>query len=206
VDALSVKDTKSFVNEFLQEYLSNGMGAKAKREIDILVMNLLMNYANLSGRSNQELSILLQAPESKIKGLRYEARLKYPPDADYIKREFLYILYHAQFDITKGKIVFIMEDDYLRHAIQGQLKSKGMFADTSFNTEIVRIDKNSLETVIGELYGGETAEEFHAGFSEMEDQADGVDQGASFRDGIIKFVVETGKALAIELIKSRLGM
>jgi hypothetical protein len=206
VDTLSVKDTKSFVNEFLQEYLSDGMGAKNKREIDILIMHLLMNYADLSGMSNQELSILLQAPESKIKSLRYEARLKYPPDEDYIKREFLYILYRAQFDLAKGKIVFVMEDDYLRHAIQGQLKSKGMFADTSFNTEIVRIDKNSLETVIGELYGEETAEEFHAGFSEMENEAEGVDLGTSFRDGMIKFVVDTGQALAIGLIKSRLGM
>ena len=206
MNALPVKDTKSFVTEFLQEYLSDGIGAKTKREIDILVMNLLMNYAGLSGKSNQELSILLQAPEAKIKSLRYEARLKYPPDADYIKREFLYILYHAQFDITKGKIVFVMEDNFLRHAIQGQLKSKGMFADTSFNTEIIRIDKDSLESVIGELYGKEIAEAFHDGFSEMEDQAEGVDLGASFRDGVIKFVADTAQALAIVLIKSRLGM
>ena len=206
MDALPVKDTKSFVTEFLQEYLSDGIGAKTKREIDILVMNLLMNYAGLSGKSNQELSILLQAPEAKIKSLRYEARLKYPPDADYIKREFLYILYHAQFDITKGKIVFVMEDNFLRHAIQGQLKSKGMFADTSFNTEIIRIDKDSLESVIGELYGKEIAGAFHDGFSEMEDQAEGVDLGASFRDGVIKFVADTAQALAIVLIKSRLGM
>jgi len=204
--AIHVKDTKSFVSEFLQEYLSDGIGAKNKREIDILIMNLLMKYADLARKSNQDLSILLQAPESKIKGLRYEARLKYPPDADYIKREFLYILHRAQFDVTREKIVFVIEDEFIRHAIQGRLKAKGMFADTSFNTEIVRIDKNSLETVIRELYGEKTAENFHDGFSEMEDQAEGVDKGASFRDGIIKFVVEAGKSLAIELIKGRLIM
>jgi hypothetical protein len=206
MDNLEVKDAKNFVNEFLAEYLSDGLGAKTKREIDILVMNLLMNYAELSGNSNQELSILLQAPESRIKRLRYEARLKYPPDADYIKREFLYILNRSQFDVAKGKIVFVMEDDFLRHAIQGRLKAKGMFADTSFNTEIIRIDKASLESVIGELYGKEIAEAFHDGFGEMEDQAERVDLGASFRDGVIKFVADTAQALAIGLIKSRLGM
>jgi hypothetical protein len=203
---LTVQDTKRFVDEFLLEYLSDGIGAKNKREIDILIMNLLMQYADLSGKSNQELSILLQTPESKIKSLRYEARLKYPPDDEYIKREFLYILNRAQFDISRGKIVFVMEDDFLRHAIQGQLKSRGMFADTSFNTEIIRIDKDSLESVIGELYGEEIAKEFHDGLSETEEQAEGGDLGASFRDGMINFVAATAQALTIALVKSRLGM
>jgi len=206
MDPKSIKDTKGFVSDFLQEYLSDGIGAKTKREIDILVMNLLMNYAGLADKSNQELSILLQAPESKIKSLRYEARLKYPPDADYVKREFLYILLRSQFDFARGKMVFAIEDEFLRHAIQGQLKSKGMFADSSFNTEIVRIDRNSLETVIGELYGDETAKAFHDGFSEMEDQAEGVEIGTSFKEAVLKFVVDTGKSLALDLIKSRLTM
>src|SRR3990172_8810478 len=97
------KDAKEFVKEFLNEYLAAGLGAKSKREIDILVMNLLMNYGNLTGETNQDLSILLQAPESRIKSLRYEARLKYPPDSDYVKREFLYILSKSQFDFDRGK-------------------------------------------------------------------------------------------------------
>ena len=206
MDAESIKKPKEFVKEFLGEYLSDGIGAKTKREIDILVMNLLMNYAGLADKSNQELSILLQAPESKIKSLRYEARLKYPPDADYVKREFLYILLRSQSDFARGKIIFAIEDEFLRHAIQGQLKSKGMFADSSFNTEIVRIDRNSLETVIGELYDEKTATAFHDGFIEMEDQAEGVDAGASFKEALFKFVVDTGKSLALDLIKSRLTM
>ena len=82
MDIKSIKDTKGFVKDFLGEYLSDGLGAKNKREIDILVMNLLMKYGDLAAKSNQELSILLQATESKVKSLRYEARLKYPPDAE----------------------------------------------------------------------------------------------------------------------------
>jgi len=206
MDTESIKKTKEFVKGLLDEYLSNGIGSKTKREIDILIMNLLMKYAGIADKSNQELSILLQAPEAKIKSLRYEARLKYPPDADYVKREFLYILLRSQFDFARGKMVFAIEDEFLRHAIQGQLKSKGMFADSSFNTEIVRIDRNSLETVIGELYGDETAKAFHDGFSEMEDQAEGVEIGTSFKEAVLKFVVDTGKSLALDLIKSRLTM
>ncbi|MFZ5808805.1 MAG: hypothetical protein ACOY16_05935 [Chloroflexota bacterium] len=199
-----VENEKEFVHEFLKEFLSDGLGAKTKREIDILVIYLLIKHTNLAEKSNHELSILLKVPESKIKRLLYEARLKYPPDNDYVQREFLHILAGSQFDVTKGKIVFVIEDEFLRHAIQGKLKSKGMFADSSFNTEIVRIDRYSLEVIIVELYGKEIAACFHDGFQEMENQAEGDDRGDSFKKTILKFVSETGKVLAIELLKSRL--
>jgi hypothetical protein len=207
MDTEYIKKTKEFVKEFLSEYLADGIGAKTKREIDILIMNLLMKYAGYADKSNQELSILLQAPEAKIKSLRYEARLKYPPAPDYVTIEFLYILTKSQFDFQKGKIIFAIEDDFLRHAIQGQLKAKGMFADTSFNTEIVKIDKNSLEAVIGELYGKEIADDFRSGFNEMEIQLKGkdVDVAAAFSSTIIKFAVETAIKFGFEFIKNRIG-
>lgn len=202
---VNIKYTKAFVDNFLEEYLADGLGAKSKREIDILVMNLMLTYGNLEDRSNQELSILFQATESRIKSLRYEAKLKYPPDADYVKREFLYILAKAQFDSDKGKIIFAVEDEFLRHAIQGRLKAEGRFADSSFNTEIVKIEQESLESVIEELYGKEYAREFHDGFEEL-NQSEDEDKASGFRDVIIGFVTDTAQALAITLIKSRLGI
>ena len=206
MDIRSIKDTKGFTNDFLEEYLSDGLGAKNKREIDILVTNLLMKYGDLAAKSNQELSILLHATESRVKSLRYEARLKYPPDADYVKREFLYILTKSQFDFEKGKIVFVIEDAFLRHAIQGHLKSKGMFADSSFNNELVKIDKSSLESVIRELYGREIADDFKTGFEAMESQLDEKDDIATETiNTITQFAITTIKALGYEFIKSRVG-
>lgn len=207
MDTTAIKKSREFVKEFLDEYLADGMGAKTKREIDILVMNLLLNYAGLADKSNQELSILLKAPISKIKSLRYEARLKYPPDPDYVKREFLYTLTKSQFDVDKERITFVIEDEFIRQAIQGQLKAKGMFADTSFNTELVKIDRRSLESVIEELYGEEIARDFKDGFDEMTRQMEGEDVNVTevFSDAIIAFAVETAKKLAFEFVKSRIG-
>lgn len=207
MDTTNVKKTKEFVKEFLDEYLADGMGAMPKKEVDILVMNLLIKYGGLSDKGNQELSILLQAPVSKIKSLRYEARLKYPPDKDYVKREFLYILTKSHFDFDKGKITFAIEDEFLRQAIQGQLKSKGMFADTSFNTELVKIDEKSLKAVIRELYGTEIANDFQDGFDEMKRQLEDpkADVASVFTDTIIAFAVDTAKKFAFEFIKSRIG-
>jgi hypothetical protein len=205
MDKVTIKNTKDFVDGFLEEYLADGLGTMSKREIDILVMNLFIKYGGLADASNQDLSILLKTPESRIKGLRYEARLKYPPDPDYVKREFLYILSRAQFDSEKGRIIFAMEDEYLRHAIQGKLKGEGRFADSSFNTEIIKIEQGSLESVIGELYGKEYAGAFHDGFEELEQPEDGK-TASSFKDVILNFVIETAKDLSISLVKSRLGI
>ncbi len=207
MDTVYIQKSKEFVTEFLDEYLADGIGAKTKREIDIILMNLLMKYAGLADKSNQELSIFLQAPISKIKSLRYEARLKYPPDPDYVKREFLYILAKSQFDFEKGKITFAIEDEFIRYAIQGQLKAKGMFADTSFNTELVKINRSSLESVIGELYGEEIADDFKNGFDEMTHQLEGEDVNTAkvFSNTIIAFAVETAKKLAFEFVRSRIG-
>ncbi len=207
MNTIPIKDTKGFVNDFLNEYLSNGIGSKNKREIDILVMNLLMNYGGLAIKGNQELSILLQAPESKIKGLRYEARLKYPPDPDYVKREFLYTLTRSQIDLDRGIITFAIEDNFVRHAIQGQLKSRGMYADNSFNMELVKISRTSLESVIEELYGKQILADFRDGFDAMEKQLAGDDVNVPkvFSDTIIAFVVETFKKLAFDFVKSRIG-
>ena len=208
MNTIPIKDTKGFVNDFLNEYLSNGIGSKNKREIDILVMSLLMNYGGLATKGNQELSILLQAPESKIKGLRYEARLKYPPDPDYVKREFLYTLTRSQIDLDRGIITFAIEDDFVRHAIQGQLKSRGMYADNSFNMELVKISRTSLESVIEELYGKQILADFRDGFDAMEKQLAGDDVNVPkvFSDTIVAFVVETFKKLAFDFVKSRIGL
>jgi len=214
---LAIKDHEKFVKGFLEEYLADGMGVMSKREVDILVMNLLMKYGGLANKRNHELSLLLQTPESRIKSLRYEARLKYPPDKDYIKVEFLCLLARSQFeldkkdedDINKMKIMFVLEDDYLRHAIQGYLKERGMFADTSFNSEIVKIECGSLVTVIGELYGSKVAGEFLDGFKTLKPPKKGGGAG-TYGELIVKFVLDTAgsifSAVVVGEIKTRLGI
>ncbi|WKZ34965.1 MAG: hypothetical protein QY332_15220 [Anaerolineales bacterium] len=206
MDTSAIKKPKEFVREFLDEYLGDGLGAKSKREIDILVMDLLMRYGGLGARSNQELSILLQAPVSRIKSLRYEARLKYPPDEDYVRREFLYILSRSKYAIETGRIVFAIEDNYIRHAIQGQLKARGMFADTSFNSELIKIDRRSLAAVIGELYDAETAQAFQDGFDEMESQGgEDADFAGEFSTFMFDLVKAAAQKFALDLALGRLG-
>lgn len=214
MDKIIISEHKKFVDDFLKEYLENGFSVMPKREVDILVFNLLLKYGGLIAHSNHALSIMLQTPESKIRSYGYEARLRYPPDENYIRREFLIVLGRAQFqldkkdadDIEKMKIIFAIEDKFLRHAILGRLKEKGMFADTSFNREIVKIECSSLIDVIEELYDEEIASNFKDGFEVLKDSKNKI----SCSELVLDFVLATAKsifeAVVVSEIKSRLGM
>jgi hypothetical protein len=212
--AIQVTNPKEFTDEFLDNYLLNGMGVMSKREIDILVMNLLMKYGDLSKYSNYYLSIMLRIPETSVKHLRYEARLRYPPEEEYILREFLRVLVNAQFELDRNdeneidnmKIVFIIDDNYVRYAIQGRLKEKGMFADSSFNSEIIRINCGSLCAVISEFYGEESEQEFLNRCKALKKSSDKNEH----RKQLLDFALDTAETFltgtAIAVFKASIGL
>ena len=80
----------AFLDDFLENYLSRGFGSQSKRELDVLVIHLLCKYGGLEKSTNNELSHLLQITEARVRGLLYEAKLKYPPeDENYIEKQIL---------------------------------------------------------------------------------------------------------------------
>ncbi|MDP1715753.1 MAG: hypothetical protein Q8L41_13510 [Anaerolineales bacterium] len=205
MNAIKITDTNGFVDELLGEYLKNGMGALSKREVDILIMYLLGKYGDLVTLSNHELSIRLQMTETHVKNLRYEAHLKYPPvEEKYVEIQFLLVLARSVFDAEKEKINFVLEDEYLRHAIQGRLKARGMFADSSFNTEIIKIDHTALEKLIREMYGKKVADQFQKGFSRLLKKEAGMDFQSLLKTFVKSAVNSLGSAvgpLAIAQLK-----
>lgn len=158
---IQINDYEAFAKDFIQEYLSRGLGALGKRDIDILVMHLLETYGNTRMKGNQDLSVDLQTDISTIKLLRYKAKLRYPPkDTAFVARDFLYVLALAQFEADKGRLVFIIEDSYIRNVIQGRLKTQGALFDSSFNSEIFKVRVDHLQPILIEYYGSSIADPF----------------------------------------------
>lgn len=149
---------ETFKKAFLESYLAGGMGALSKRDIDSLVMYLLDEQGLDDGiplrqLSNQEVSVKLRAPVSRIKTLRYEATLKYLKDNEsFAKWRFLEVLAKSKFDVEKDKIGFIIEDAFTKNWLQGTLKSNGLVFDSSFNSEIVKIDSEGLLDLLKVLF------------------------------------------------------
>jgi hypothetical protein len=151
---MKITNADKFAQEFLDYYLERGFGSLTKRECDILVMALLERHTDIAALSNNSLSTKFKLTEARVRNLRYESKLKYPPEnTNYIQIQFLLCLAKSKFEEDKGRIVFVMEDVYLRQAIQAKLKEDGMFGDGSFNSEIIKINKEFLGELIKKLYG-----------------------------------------------------
>lgn len=152
---------EKFKKDFLESYLRGGMGSLSKRDIDALVMHLLDEQGlddgvPLKNLSNQQVSVKLRVPATRIKTLRYEATLKYVSNGESIaKWRFLEVLAKAKFDSEKDKIGFIIEDAFTKNWLQGILKNNGLVFDNSFNTEIVKVDSDGLFSVLEALYGND---------------------------------------------------
>ena len=172
----------SFEKEFLDNYLRFGLGSMTKTDIDALVMHLLDKYGEPEGSplkrlSNQAVSEKLKTPVNKVKSLRYAASLKFSEsiEEEAIHR-FSYCLLTANFIAEKGKIKFLIEDQLAKSWFQGKLKQAGLYHDSPFNTEAIRVDIDKFIQVLQVLFPENTLDEFEKELSdEIEDMSSSLD-------------------------------
>ena len=186
----------NFEKEFLDNYLRFGLGSMTKTDIDALVMHLLDKYGEPEGSplkllSNQSVSEKLKTPVSKVKSLRYAASLKFSEsiEEEAIHR-FSYCLLTANFTAEKGKIKFLIEDQLAKSWFQGKLKQAGLYNDSPFNTEAIRVDVDQFIQVLRVLFPENTLDEFE---KELSDEIEGKSSSLDNRK-LTRFLVEAIKA------------
>lgn len=136
----------------IQEYYRN-FGSMNKNDFEVLLFYVLAADGN-HAKSNFELSRLLRLPEAKIKRLRYEADLKYGPELDHDQfraekfQQLNNLLRNVSLKRDGSHIEFVVEDIALRRFLDNILKSHNRFSDSSFNSEIVKIDPVDLEILL----------------------------------------------------------
>ena len=140
---VNLNNPASFATEFFQQYMVGGFGSMNKTDVEILVFHLLRRYSSLKDkRSQQDLSLALRIPVSKISRLCYEANLRYGDDSNREKtfRDSLKpILLEAHFNVENNRVRFVVEDKFLRLQLQAKMKEIHGYADSSFNSEVVSI-------------------------------------------------------------------
>lgn len=150
---MKLKDKELFAQEFIEQYANRGFGSMTKNDFEVLLFNLLRKYGDLGDKSNFEISLYLQIPETKVRRLAYESDLKYSHITDDdIKTEFFKIVAQSKLRADLNKVEFVIENKFIRTSIGAQLKKLGHYADSSFNSEITRIHVESFIDLMAYYY------------------------------------------------------
>jgi hypothetical protein len=195
-----VTTAENFQTEFLRNYLMFGIGTLGKRDTDALVMYLLDKYG-LSGTgplhkySNQDASVLLRAPVSRIKQLRYESGLKYGNERieDQALARLLVALNGAALDVDADKIHIVIEDALAKNWLQGQLKTQGLLFDHSFNAELLKVDAAGLFKLLEQFFDTKALQRFKEQFAAMQKEKQ--------RNKLRERFVELAKEFAVDAAK-----
>jgi len=150
---MDVFDKEQFATELIKQYATRGFGSMTKNDFEVLIFDLLRKYGDLTEKTNFEMSLDLQIPETKVRRLAYESDLKYGQltESD-IKAEFFAIVAKSKLRGDLNKVEFVIENKFIRTSIGAQLKKLGHYADSSFNSEITRIHIESFIDLLAYYY------------------------------------------------------
>jgi hypothetical protein len=205
----------NFEKEFLDAYLTLGLGSMPKTDIDALVMSLLDRHGlNGSGPlaklGNQTVSERLKTPVSKVKKLRYEAALKFGGRVeDQATGRLLAALANATLEPEGKKICLIIEDALAKNWLQGQLKIHQHIFDHPFNTEIVRVSADGLFQVLESMFDHKQIAAFKAGYERAKKETDMEERRRIFKSVAVRFAEGAAKAAGgtvLMVVKAQLGM
>ena len=148
-----LKLSSNFLIKELESYVNNRFGSMTKSDFETLIFASILKNSDLAHLSNYQLSRELKISEAKIKKLKYECDLKYEnkTTTEYNREKFSQLnklLENVLFKASNNRIEFIIEDPSLRKFLENLLKQHNRYSDTSFNTEIVKINLSDLELIL----------------------------------------------------------
>lgn len=135
-------EKESLATNLVSLYMNAGFGAPSKREVDLLLFHHITQARENRKKSNYELAALLKIPESRVKSHRLASALKYQDiNTKAILSDVILRLSKGIQSATleAGKFEISLEDPIERRELENYLKSKGHFAEYTFNSEVVRI-------------------------------------------------------------------
>ena len=203
INELTPEASKSLLQDFVDVYFQKGFGLKNKTEIETLLYFVLKKNGLLTGKCFDD-SIALEVPEAKVRRLLYESEIKYNRRSDeernvYLRQKIGECLQRATFVKNNKQIKFVMEDKYLRVALNAKLRANGLFADTSFNTDIITLDESVLDRVVCLLVPNMQADDIrqHLNAVAIEEAARNANDANRMLKSFIKEVFVEGSAAGL---------
>ena len=138
------KDTESaaaFAREFLGKYISVGFGALSKREVDLLLIQLLQkHFKDFRDKSDFDAALLLRSTKRKIRGLRDEVSFREAKDEEFLQTHLRNELKRAEvLPGDHGVVKLQLDDAVLRGYAEKIVRTEFGIVDSSFNSAILQL-------------------------------------------------------------------
>jgi hypothetical protein len=148
-------DRDSFATGFLEAYLQNGFANMPKREIDLLVLRLLLEHtADWSIDEPPNAFVLaqtLRAKRGRLRSMLDELSFRAAGDEEKSKQRLRQLLIDAEKDYDRNKVRVQIEDGYLRDFAKNLIQSDYGIVDTSFDRTIVSLSGSRYLMLVTEL-------------------------------------------------------
>lgn len=132
-----------FANEFLSRYTAIGYGALSKREIDLMLIQMLQDHLpNFKTKTDFDAAILLKTTKRKIRGLRDEISFRegHSHSDEDLNASLREILLKAEILPDGNNMVMVQIDDaVLKGYAEKIVRSEFGIVDTSFNSAILKL-------------------------------------------------------------------
>lgn len=131
---------QTFARDFLKLYTYPAFGAISKSEVDNLVFRLLteVGAVNPNGPIYKIAKDLNITPQ-RARNLLFQWQMRMTKDDDVLREQLAECLSSVRFAKDGDLLSFGIESPLLREEMRARLKEMGVYADSSFASEIVRL-------------------------------------------------------------------
>lgn len=150
---IDLKSAGSFGEDFIDIYLKNGLGSLTKRDVDVLVLFLLIK----DGRYDLPKDIFkacreLKLTEARVRNLYQEVQFKYMQyDESVAKQKFVELVENGLIEQKSNKLTFIVREPLLRQYFEEWVAAQDGFTDSSFNKNLVTVSVGTFEKILYDL-------------------------------------------------------
>ena len=125
----------------MKRYTAVGYGALSKREVDLMLLQLLQEFLpDFKSQSDFDAAILLRTTKRKIRGLRDEISFREGDDDENLNARLKDLLLKVEVIADNHSMVMVQIDDaVLRGYAEKIVRSEFGIVDSSFNSSIMKL-------------------------------------------------------------------
>lgn len=155
VQKMDARKSSDILGELLERYLEPAFGSLPKKEIDLLILDVLEDLNYLTPEPPlYEVIQKLRVPRSKARSLMYERELRHmdTPELDKrLKRALKNPILQKEGDLFLLEIENPLVSDHLRSKVQ----TLGYIADSTFSPSLIKLPLNAIVAVIDSYLNAE---------------------------------------------------